>query len=500
MTSISGIGFNKKWKIVLCIILYVFEKVQVLFNARFHDKAKELCLSQKEYQESEEIRREELKSLQEALALSESRYRQMAYHDTLTGMPNCKWLAERLQESFEKENASGILFQVEIRNLKTVNDIFGHASGDEVLRQLADAMRDLIGAKGIIVRSGGQQFILLLQGAWSEDVSMTIARGLLQIFDAPFRMSVDKVYLSGVVGVASYPQHGSCAEEILKNLDIALNHAKEERQRGYSFFNDDLRREAEDRLRLVSDLHEALPKEEFQLFYQPKVCAFDNRVIGFEALLRWNSEKNGLVMPGKFIPIAEQSGMIVQIGAWVLQEACVFAGRLKDAGYEDIHIAVNISPRQLMQEDFVQQVMAIIEITQVDLKCLEIEITESIAIEEFNQNVGKLKSLRELGLKISLDDFGTGYSSLTYLKRLPINTLKLDREFIRDMSEQESEKIIGALIKLAHEMGLKVIAEGVEVEWQAEFLKLKGCDQLQGYLFSRPIPEAAAFDILRNRV
>lgn len=483
------------------IIVVALQRPYLLLWRDLHKSEEMLRRSNEELEMRVQARTEEIECMHEELKQSELRYRYMAYHDTLTGLPNWLWLLESLQEQLQEKagERSGVLFQVDIRNFKMVNDTFGHAAGDEVLRQLAEGLKALIGTKGIVVRGNGHQFIVQMPGAWSDDVSTAVARGILQLFDLPFTMTLDKIYLNGFVGIAAYPQNGVTVEELLKNLDIALNYAKQSEQQSYCFFDKSLWQAAEENLQLTSDLREALQAEEFLLFYQPKVEVASGRVTGFEALVRWKSGKHGWVMPGAFIPVAEKSGLIVALGTWILQTACVFAKGLQDAGYKDIHVAVNISARQLMQEDFVQQVQTIIGITQVAVEYIELEITESLLMGNVAQNVAKLQELRELGLRISLDDFGTGYSSLTYLKRLPIHTLKLDREFIRDAAEdRDSETIIGTLIALAHEMGLTVVAEGVEESWQEDFLREKGCDQLQGYLFSKPLPEAAALEMIEK--
>jgi len=303
--------------------------------------------------------------------------------------------------------------------------------------------------------------------------------------------------MSASIGVAVYPDDGASAEDILRKADSAIHAAKKAGRKCWRFYDPILGEEAYERMILTNGLRHALEREELSLHYQPQLTV-GGTVNSFEALLRWNSSEHGCVSPVRFIPLAEESGLIVSIGQWVLQEACKFARRLADMGKGTIHIAVNISPRQLLADDFVDIVRRNITDAGIAPEQLEIEITESVLIESMEESIGKLGQLRDDGLMISLDDFGTGYSSLTYLRSLPVGVLKIDKSFIDKISSDEVQlQMVGSIIDLAHTLGLTIVAEGVETEDQLKLLKQCGCDCIQGYIFSPPIPEEEAIQFLK---
>ena len=424
--------------------------------------------------------------------------RHMAFHDSLTGLPNRAGLQEKLREELviNNETKKGALFFVDMDDLKAINDNFGHSSGDHVIITAGNILCRVLGKDAFVSRLGGDEFIAVFSGLEREAAS-AVAEQVIRELGCEYAVAGRQVHLSASLGVALYPEDGETEEELLKRSDSAMYAAKRAGRNCWRFYETALSDEAYERMALTNSLRRALENKELFLQYQPQLDLTSGRVSGFEALLRWRSEEHGFVSPAKFIPIAEECGLILPIGAWVLEEAARFAKRLAARGFGEVHIAVNISPKQLLAADFVKQVQDILTREEVAMEQIVLEVTEGIMIESMEESIGKLWELRKMGLLLALDDFGTGYSSLTYLKHLPINILKMDKSFINvEEMEGTQEEMIASIISLGHTLGMVLVAEGVETEVQQEVLKRRGCDCLQGYIFSRPVDAEEALKFL----
>ncbi len=425
----------------------------------------------------------------------------MAFHDSLTGLPNRanieKTLAQELTR-VHKETSGGALFFVDLDDLKAINDTFGHSSGNRIICEASRHIVEAIGSAGVVARQGGDEFIALLPRLVNREAAAQQAEKVITELGREYDVGGKKLHVTASLGIVFYPEDGVTVEELLKNADSAMYAAKKAGRNCWRFFEQSLSQEAYERLALTNSLRRALEKQELFLQYQPQVDLKSGLVSGFEALLRWRSKEHGLVSPVKFIPIAEESGLILPIGAWVLQQACRFARDMTKRGFGHVHIAVNVSPKQLLVADFVEQVRATLTQEEVAPEQMVLEVTEGIMIESMKESIHKLWELSNMGLGLALDDFGTGYSSLTYLKNLPINILKVDKSFIDGYEKSETqEEMIASIISLGHTLGMSIVAEGVETEVQKEMLKRCSCDCVQGYIFSRPVNEADAVTLLR---
>lgn len=430
----------------------------------------------------------------------EEKIRYMAYHDALTNLPNRMCFLDSMRDLFAKQEkgyAPGTLFFLDMDNFKMVNDSLGHASGDNILVEFSRRLRAQVDEGNFLARLGGDEFVVFVPGAMERPEVQQLVRNLLQILETPFDEEGQRIFLNASVGIANCPMHGDTPAILLRNADTALHEVKGTGKNNWRFFDESMQEAVHLKLQLETSLREALLNQELLLHYQPEFDLRTGKICGFEALLRWYRPEYGLVAPMTFIPIAEETGLIVPIGEWVLRQACGFAQTIRRTGRDDVQVAVNVSVRQLIQEDFIEMVSEILTQTELPSKLLEIEITESMLMEEFEANVRKLSRLREAGIQIALDDFGTGYSSLTYLRRLPINKLKIDKAFVADVSNgHTSLAILGSIIQMAHQMGLTVAAEGVEDDKQRDILRERNCDLIQGYLVGRPMPEQEALKLL----
>ena len=421
----------------------------------------------------------------------EERIRHMAYYDTLTGLANRERLTESVKMALEanvQTGGCGALIFIDIDNFKLINDTYGHSWGDKLLINLSSRLSALVKECGIAARLGGDEIVIFLPDMGNYESVTNYADKIMQVLEQPTMVNGHVFYITASAGITIYPEHGDNVEELLRNADMAMYSAKTAGKHSYRFFDKSMHDMVVEKTLLEARLRQAIKDNEFQLYYQPGYNLATGQIDGFEALVRWQSPDYGLVPPLKFIPLAEEMGLIIGIGNWVLKTACMFNQDLYKRSQKRLRTSVNISVVQLMQEDFVQIVTDILEETALPPEYLELELTESVLMEKFEENTTKLKKLRALGVKIALDDFGSGYSSLTYLKKLPITALKMDKAFIDDIAIGDNNiTITGSIIEMAHELGLSVVAEGVETEEQFAYLKQKGCDIIQGYLISQPL-------------
>jgi diguanylate cyclase (GGDEF)-like protein/PAS domain S-box-containing protein len=433
----------------------------------------------------------------------QERIKHLAYHDFLTGLPNrasFKDITEQEIYIAKTKDISFALFFIDVDNFKVVNDSLGHGIGDKLLVKISQALASYEYPEKFVAKLGGDEFVILLRNLKDKETALRHAEQIMGLFQQPFRLKTHNCHVSISVGIVFYPQDGKNFEELLINADIAMYKAKELGKKRFVFFDQKMKDEFEEKERMQNSLCQAIAEKEFILHYQPQVDLESDRIIGFEALIRWQNPEKGIIQPNRFISLAEESGLIVPIGDWVLREACTFAKKLQDLGYPGKTIAVNISTVQLRQNDFVDKVLAVLEETGLAPVNLELEITETVLIEFFDHHIhAKLNLLQKKGIRIALDDFGRGYSSLNYIKQLSISTLKIDKSFIGDIDDRDdSTNITGAIIILAHQLGLKVVAEGVELPEQIEYLRNYHCDVIQGYIVSRPLPEEKILEMLAD--
>lgn len=427
---------------------------------------------------------------------SEQRIHRLAYYDALTHLPNRTLFQDRLHTALqqaERQKAWVVLMFLDLDRFKPINDSLGHAAGDRMLKDMAERLLDCVDNDDTVARMGGDEFTLLLQPRASREMALNraihVAEQILASLVRPFVLENREFFVTASIGIALSPQDGSELSQLMKNADTAMYHAKERGKNNFQFYQADMNASALERLELESDLRHALEQNEFILYYQPQFSGDGKRLTGAEALLRWRHPRRGLVPPGDFIPVIEELGLVVDVGDWVLREAC----RQLKAWHQDKvrvpKVSVNISARQFSDGQLGERIATILKDTGLPPACLELELTESILMREVNEAMVILDSLKNLGLSIAVDDFGTGYSSLNYLKQFPIDVLKIDRTFVDGLPEGEQDaQIARAIIAMAHSLNLAVIAEGVETHEQLEFLREHGCDEVQGYLFGRPMP------------
>ena len=428
-----------------------------------------------------------------------------AQYDVLTGLLNRASFTSRLHEAIEDARRTGsrlaVLF-VDLDRFKFVNDTFGHEVGDELLREVAACLRGVVRQDDLVARLGGDEFSIALLELQDTSASSAVARKLVEVLSTPFEVQGKVLQVSASVGISIFPNDGEDVGTLTKSADGAMYGVKGSGKNSYTFATAEMRMVRARRLELERCLRFALENHEFELHYQPQVEVDSKRLAGFEALLRWRSEELGLVSPEEFIPIAEEAGLILPIGHWLLREACYQTREWQRAGSESVKVAVNISTLQFRQSDFLKMVATALRDTGLPPALLEIEITESVLLREFDIAVHTLRKLARLGVATALDDFGTGYSSLAYLQRLPIHTLKIDRSFVTSLSLASREAsasataIVEAICAMAHKLGKKVVAEGVESEAQRQYLLGVGCDLAQGFLFSRPLGARQAGQLL----
>lgn len=421
----------------------------------------------------------------------ENRIQRLAYYDGLTGLPNRVQLEEKASALIREGKCRAALFFIDIDNFKYVNDSFGHSFGDSLIIEMSNRITSITAAESLVARLGGDEMTVLMVDVRNVEQVKKFANELVNILNINCSTQGVTLNVSASIGIAMFPEDGESFEELLKNADTAMYRAKESGKRHYRFYNKEMNKAIYDRIMMESNLRRAINDNEFVLYYQPQYDVKEGTIHGFEALLRWNDPVNGFISPLRFVPLAEETELIIPIGKWVLKSACEFIVRMHRNGFEGLAISVNVSVIQLLQDDFVDNVLEILYETGMDPEYLELEITESILMECIESNLEKIERLRKERIRVALDDFGTGYSSLTYLKQLPITTLKIERAFVHNMVKcKEDRDITGAIITLAHLLGVGVVAEGVETWDQLACLEELHCDMIQGYLASTPLPEA----------
>jgi diguanylate cyclase (GGDEF)-like protein len=440
----------------------------------------------------------------ESLKLANDELHRLALHDPLTKLPNRTLLEDRLNQVLAHSSRHGtvgaILF-VDLDRFKMVNDSLGHFVGDELLRAVAARLKSLVRVEDTVSRIGGDEFVILLSQIASVESAAVVAGKVLGGLDQAFRVHGHELFITPSIGVSLCPLHGQSAQALLTNADAAMYFGKKLGGNNVQVFSADMNTSFPERLKLETDLRRALERKEFELHYQPMVDMQSGAIVGMEALLRWNHPERGLVSPIDFIPLAEETGLIVPIGRWVIEEACRQSKEWQDKGLGKLRISVNISAVQFRQKDLLHTIERALTQSGLDPQYLEIEITESTVMHNASEATVTLERLRQTGVLISIDDFGTGYSSLSYLKSFPINTLKIDRSFIREISEDTDDAaIVRAIIGLAHNLRLRVVAEGVETEQQRDFLHSLGSDEYQGYYCSRPLSVADFARYMRESV
>ncbi|MHB1400801.1 MAG: putative bifunctional diguanylate cyclase/phosphodiesterase [Thiobacillus sp.] len=428
-------------------------------------------------------------------ALAERRYSEMrldmlANHDPLTGLPNRSYFQDFLTHALahaQREKSQVSLLFIDLDRFKHINDSQGHEVGDQVLRIVANRLSDQLRADDFVARLGGDEFAVILTHPPASRGASRVARKLNLVLTESFKLGSRRYALGASIGISVYPDDGTDANTLLRQADLAMYQAKHRRS-GFEYFSDELNTMAQQQLALESGLRQALERDEFVLVYQPKVDLADGRVVGLEALIRWLPRSGNIIGPDQFIPVAEETGLIVPIGRWVARAACVQWIAWRDAGLNPPPVAINLSPRQLSDARLTDDIDAILKETGMDSAHLQLEVTESAAMENPARTFGILDALRQRGLHVYIDDFGTGYSNLSQLKRMPIDALKIDKSFVNDvLTDSDDAEIVNATIRLAHAMKLRVVAEGVETFEQVAFLKQNGCDEIQGYVVSKPL-------------
>ncbi len=425
-----------------------------------------------------------------------------AYHDLLTGLPNRSLFQDRLTQAIhqaKRDHTQLAVMFIDLDKFKFVNDSLGHVAGDKLLAALATRLRSCLREVDTLARMGGDEFVLLLPHISEAADATFIAEKILLALQQKFVIGDHELFASVSMGIALYPSDADTSEYLIQRADVAMYHAKNQGRNNYQLFNDTMDAQASGRLALVRDLRNALERDEFEVYYHPQVDASHGRIIGLEALIRWNHPIHGLLSPNSFIHLAEETGIICQIGEWVLRTVCRHAHGLREAGLPALRIDLNISPQQVQKSHFVNKFLGLLEEYQISPTLICIEITEGTIMKDVENTIPKLNKLRDEGVEIALDDFGTGYSSLSYLSKLPIHTLKVDQSFIRGMPSHAGHlSIVSAITTMAKGLQLRLVVEGVETQEELDSLVSIGCNEYQGFLFTRPLPSEKATQLLRD--
>jgi diguanylate cyclase (GGDEF)-like protein len=439
----------------------------------------------------------------QGLEAANKQLRHLATHDALTGLPNRVLMDDRLDQASkhaDRHAQSFGLILLDLDRFKLVNDSLGHRAGDELLKEVAQRLKGVVREIDTVVRLGGDEFVLIVSPGGGRDTAQQVATRIIDVMQAPVRIAGVEIHTSPSIGVAFYPEDGATIELLLAHADAAMYCAKQRGRNNVQFYTPGMNTATQDKVKLESDLHFALEQKQLELHYQPKVNTATGVMHGAEALLRWRHPTRGTVPPSEFIPIAEECGLIGAIGAWVVREACRQARAWQVAGLPPLRVAVNLSASQFRQNDIVETIRDALDQAGLQGHFLEVELTESAVMNDPEESIAILEKLSKMGVLVSVDDFGTGYSSMSYLRRFPIDKLKIDRGFISEvMSRPEDASIVRAIVSLAHSLKLKVVAEGVESIDQLEFLKTLGCDQYQGYYYSPALPAPKFEELVRSR-
>ena len=446
--------------------------------------------------------RQRLRRTNDELSQALEMIQRMATHDTLTGLPNRALFNETLSHAMAqaaRHKRSLALFFLDIDRFKNINDTLGHGTGDRVLQEAARRLVGAVRTSDLVARLGGDEFVLLVEDFAAHEDLLDIATKVLNAFAPTFSLDGQELALSVSIGVCTYPSGGEDAQQMVASADIAMYRAKELGRNRFCFYTDDLNDLSQERLTLEAGLRHALLRGEIEVFYQPKVDFTTGRVNGVEALIRWRHPDKGLLMPDRFVPLAEEIGAIIPIGYWTLRRVCERARQWQEAGMP-LTVAVNLSASQFHEPQLVTELASILKATGVPASFIELEITESMVMRDPDKAVAIMQSLRAMGVRISIDDFGTGHSSLGYLKRFPVDRLKVDRSFVRDLPHNGDDvAITRAVIAMAHSLRMSVVAEGVEHQEQFDLLRAEGCDEFQGYYCARPMEEADLLQFVAAR-
>jgi diguanylate cyclase (GGDEF)-like protein len=436
--------------------------------------------------------------------LAEDQLRFIATHDPLTELPNRSMFNERLRHALNQSTrytrGLAVMF-IDIDRFKVVNDSLGHSAGDRLLQDCAKRLTECLRESDIVARLGGDEFVVMIENFTGPRDAIAVAQKVLVALAKPFFVDGQEFLMSASIGISTFPDDGADVETLVKNADIAMYRAKDQGRNNYQFYSAQMNKHTFERLAMESSLRRAVERNEFLLHYQPKLDLRTGAIAGVEALVRWKHPDWGMVAPAQFIPLAEETGLIVQIGEWVLKTACEQSRQWRDQGIPGVRVAVNLSARQFAQKSLLQDVARIIAESGLTPECLELEITESMVMQNPEHARETLQKLKAMGISLSMDDFGTGYSSLAYLKKFPIDCVKIDRSFIKDIPvDADDMAITKGVIALGHSLRLKVVAEGVETKEQQEFLQANDCDEMQGFLFSKPLPTEEITTLLKNHV
>jgi len=435
--------------------------------------------------------------------LTEQRVHHVAQHDVLTGLPNRSLLQDRLGQAIAYANRSSRpvwVMLIDLDRFKFVNDSMGHKAGDVLLVTVAARLRSSLRDADTVARLSGDEFVVILNEHADEPLNPGIVQRVMDAVAQPVMLGNKEFFVTCSIGVAVYPSEGTTSDNLIEHADIAMYRAKKVGRNNFQFYTPAMNEESLERVRIESALRNALERNEFVLHYQPQVDLKSGQIVGMEALIRWNHPELGMVPPSRFVGVAEETGLIVPIGAWVMRTACAQNKAWQDAGYPRLRVAVNLSARQFGAPDLLESLESALSDTGLDASCLEIELTESLFMSDVTPAVDLLHRMKALGVNLSIDDFGTGYSSFSYLSRFPIDVLKIDRSFVADITHDANDAaIVTSIIALAHNLKLAVIAEGVETAEQLDYLRSRGCDEMQGYYFSKPLPAQEFEQMLRQR-
>ena len=514
---VSSLGTARFWAFLVCIpiiiiVYFSYDRYmrEVKASARHAEEA-ERARAEAEHERAEQAERHvqelnayiaEQERISRVLEETKEHFRHAAFHDSLTGLPNRAMFTELLKAEIEnskrRENHMFAVLFLDLDRFKNINDSLGHTHGDLLLVAFAERLERALRPVDTLARFGGDEFAILLSGMSDATDAVRVAQRIQDELTLPFVLDKNSAFVSSSIGIALSSTGYDRPEDILRDADTAMYRAKENGKARYEVFDHGMHARAVSRLQLESDLRQAVEQREFCVYYQPIVVLETGRLAGFEALVRWNHPRRGLVSPADFIPVAEETGLIVPIGEWVLQEACrhIRECQMAHPSHRSLSLSVNLSARQVAQSDLIDRVKEALAVSKLSPHCLKLEITESVVMENAEAAALMFKQLRALGVQLSIDDFGTGYSSLSYLHRFPLNYLKIDRSFVSRLTTDNDNAIVRTISTLARNLGMEVIAEGIETEEQYQQLKMLGCEYGQGFLFSHPVNKDAVLHLL----